>query len=113
MFGLGGWLKKKRSEKTQDLLALIRLCLETGRYRETNHAVYRKQQRKIILPEILDVLHNGRHEKRKDKFDEQYKEWNYAVRGKTIIGDDIRIIVSFDRERDLLIITAFYIKDGK
>lgn len=105
-------MKKKRPEKIQDLLALIRSCLETGRYRETVHAVYRKQQRKILLPEILDVLHNGHHEKRKDKFDEQYDEWNYAIHGNTATGDDIRVIVSFDRERDLLIITAFYTKGG-
>lgn len=105
-------MKKKRPNKVQDLLTLVRSCLENGRYRDTAHAIYRKKQRKILLPEVLDVLHNGRHEKRKDQFDEQYGEWNYAVRGKTVIGDDMRVIVSFDKERDLLIITAFYIKDG-
>lgn len=103
---------KKRPEKKKNVLELIRFCVERGRYRETVHAVYRKQQRKIVLPEILDVLCNGRHEKRKDAYDEQYKDWNYAIRGKTVNGDDMRVIVSFDEERDLLIITAFYIEDG-
>ena len=53
---------------------------------------------------------SGRHEKSKDQFDEAFKTWNYAVRGETIDGKDLRVIVSFDHETDLLIITAFYIE---
>lgn len=48
--------------------------------------------------------------KSKDCFDKVFSEWNYAVRGKTLEGLDLRVIVSFDKERDLLIITAFYIE---
>jgi hypothetical protein len=50
-------------------------------------------------------LKNGYHEKKKDKFEEQYHAWNYVVRGKTIDGRNLRIVVSFDPS-GMLIITA-------
>jgi hypothetical protein len=73
--------------------------------------VARKKQRNITLPEIIQVLTAGKHEKSKDKFDKAFNAWNYAVRGKTLDGLDLRVIVSFDDEKDLLIITAFYLKE--
>ena len=69
-----------------------------------------KMREKISLPEIIHVLTTGRHEKSKDRFDEVFSAWNYAIRGQTVDGVDLRVIVSFDEERDLLIITAFYIE---
>lgn len=56
------------------------------------------------------MLTTGRHEKSKDRFDDAFSAWNYAVRGQTVDRLDLRFIVSFDDERDLLIITAFYIE---
>ncbi len=64
----------------------------------------------ITLPEILYVLGHGRHEMSKDKFEERFNTWNYAIRGLTLDGDDLIVIVSFDNERGLLIITVFFIK---
>ena len=51
------------------------------------------------------MLKNGYHERIKDSYDEQHKEWNYAVRGKTLEKKILRVVVSFD-PRGLLIITA-------
>ena len=59
----------------------------------------------ISRPEILYVLKSGRHEKSKDQYQDRYKAWNYAIRGKTIDKRDVRVIVSFD-ENNMLIITA-------
>ncbi|MEL7431606.1 MAG: hypothetical protein AAGI90_03640 [Chlamydiota bacterium] len=47
-----------------------------------------------------------------DHVDEVFNTWNYAVKGQTVDGLDLRMIVSFDDERNLLIITAFYIEQG-
>ena len=58
---------------------------------------------------MVHVLRVGRHEKSKDIFDEVFDAWNYAVRGKTLEGMDLRVIISFD-EANLLIITAFFIE---
>ena len=61
---------------------LIRACIEAGAYLETTHVQLREIQRGIVLPDVIHVLRNGRHEKRKDRFDEVYQAWNYAVRGR-------------------------------
>ena len=97
-------------KKIENLIERIRNCITLGAYRDTFHAIERKNERNITLPEIIHVLSTGRHEKSKDRFEETFKSWNYAVRGQTIDGLDLRVIVSFDEERDLLIITAFYIE---
>ena len=104
--------KKKKPAKEPKLLAKMAKCIYEGRYIQTVHAQLREIQRGIILPDILHVLQKGRHEKGKDKFDETYLAWNYAIRGKGLDEKkkDIRVIVSFDNEEDLLIITAFYIE---
>jgi hypothetical protein len=61
-------------------------------------------ERGIILPEILQVLGTGRHEKAKDDFEERFQSWNYAIRGKTVDGRELRIVVGFDPT--LMVITV-------
>ena len=102
-----------RPDKLVNLLDRIRMCIEDGRFRVTAHALLRQRQRSMILTDILFVLTTGRHEKNHDKFDEAFRSWNYAVRGLTVNSDDIRVIVSFDEENFLLVITAFYIENRK
>ncbi len=93
-----------------NLFEVIRDYISTGRYRDTMHAAKRQKERNIILPEIIYVLNTGRHEKTKDFFDESFNSWNYAIRGLTLDGLDLRIIISFESNKNLLIITAFFIK---
>lgn len=103
-------MSTKRPEKHDKLLQRIRTCIESGAYRDTFHAMERKAERNISLPEIIHVLNTGRHERSKDQFERAFNSWNYAIRGETVDGLDLRVIVSFDEERDLLIITAFYLE---
>ena len=105
-------MQEKRPSKLVNLLERIRNCINTGMYRDTFHAIKRKLERNITLPEIIHVLQTGRHEKNKDNFDKVFNSWNYAIRGKTIDGYELRVIVSFDEERELLIITTFYLGRG-
>jgi hypothetical protein len=88
------------------VLGEIRSCLESGRYLDTRHAIKRKAERVIALPEVIQVLQNGYHEKRRDRYEELYKAWSYSIRGKTVDRRRLRIVVSFDREAGMLIITA-------
>ena len=104
-------MTKKRQEKKNNLLSLIHQCIEAGSFVETVHAQQRQREREIILPDILHVLMTGYHEKRKDQFDEVWQSWNYAIRGRTTSSEELRVIVTFDEEITLLIITAFYIED--
>ena len=103
-------MPSKKPKKIENLLECIKNCIASGTYRDTFHAIERKTARNISLPEIIHVLTTGRHERSKDHFEEAFNSWNYAVRGTTIDGLDLRIIVSFDEARDLLIITAFYLE---
>ncbi len=49
----------------------------------------------------------------KDHFDELYWSWNYAIRDRTLDGKEMRVIVSFDEEEWLLVVTAFFIEKGR
>lgn len=88
-----------------DVLAMVRKHLDSGTYLDTRHATERKHQRSITLPEIISVLRRGYHERRKDEFNELFDAWNYAIRGKTVDGRQLRICFSFDPS-GMLIITA-------
>ena len=88
----------------------VRTCIEQGRYLDTRHALERQVERAINRNEILYVLKNGYHEKKKDKFDELYQAWNYAVRGKTLDRRELRVVISFEDASGMLLITAIELK---
>ncbi len=98
-----------KSPKVVNLLELVATHIESGKYLDTRHSEARQDQRKITRPELLYVLKHGHHEKRKDRFDDHYKAWNYSIRGKTVDKRDLRVIVSFD-PAGMLIITAIEIE---
>lgn len=100
-----------KSQKISDILYRIKECLDGGKYRFSQHATERKTERVISLPDILEVLRGGYHEKKKDIWDEKFKTWNYAIRGKTVDKENCRIIISFE-DNGLLIITVIRL-DGK
>lgn len=97
--------KEVKGEKIQDLMAEVKKHLDDGTYRFSNHGLERKDQRTVAIPDITNALRNGYHEKKKDCWEEAFKSWNYSVRGKSIDGEDLRIIVSFEVV-GLLIITV-------
>lgn len=103
--------KSLKPPKIGNLKEKIIECLNTGMYKDTSHAIIRKKQRQISLPDVIYVLRYGRHEKIKDKFEPQYQGWSYAVRGYTIDKKDLRIAIAFDDE-EMLIITAIVITQG-
>ena len=74
----------------------------------SQHAVDRKTERSINLPDILFVLKFGHREKVKDSFDAKRQAWKYAIRGKTSGGVDVRVIVAV--EETMVIITVMRVK---
>lgn len=105
-------LKIKRPNQLANLLEVIKNCIAEGRYRHTVHALQRAGLRQVDLPDVLYVLKNGYHEKRKTSFDEAFQNWKYAIRGRTLDGDEIRIIVTIPKE-EMLIITVINLSLGK
>jgi hypothetical protein len=102
--------KSQKTEKlpTSGLFQKIKECIESGTYLFTKHAIDRREEREVTIPDVLYVLKNGVPEKRKDTWDELYKTWKYAIKGNTVDKDPLRIIVSF-AESGMLIITVIRI----
>jgi hypothetical protein len=101
-----------RPSKTTNVLQRVKECIDLGRYYDTRHGGERKIFRSIALPDVLYILKNGFHEKKKDEFKPEHNDWNYAIRGKTVDGRDIRIAVAVD-ENNMLIITVIDIKGSQ
>ena len=91
-------------EADADILRKIREHVRKGTYFLVKHAIKRQEERGVNLPDVLRVLEYGRHERSKDSFDLKSQSWRYAIRGKTIKGLDLRVIVAFQRE--MVIITV-------
>ena len=97
--------------KASGLLEKIREKVEAGKLRYSVHAGERMVERGIIKPEVEYVLKNGRHNKSKDQFNEDQKDWDYALEGKTIDGRKLRIVVAIVAP-NLLVITTIDLDAG-
>lgn len=98
-------MRKGRPPKIEDLQRRIHEALDEGRFRDVVHARERQAERDITRPEYLYVLRNGYHEARKDEYKPEFCAWNYAVRGRTVDGRDLRVVVSFEEDGMLIITT--------
>ena len=97
-----------RPKKT-DLMTVIRDCVARGRYYDTRQAKKRKKSRGILTRDVVYVLNNGYHQRKKDKFDAVNEVWNYSIRAHVLHADrTIRVVVSFDEDH-LVVITAIHI----
>lgn len=100
--------EKQKPEKLPNLFETIKECIDKGNYILTTHALDNQDKRDITLPAVLYVLKNGRHEKQKTTFDAVNNSWKYAIRAKTLNDLDIRIIVSFNEDK-MIIITVMLV----
>ena len=95
----------KRPSKLKDILAVVRAAVESGQLVYSDHANSRMSVREIIKPEIEHVLKSGFHEAIKDQFSSAFEAWDYAIRGKTVDGRALRIVVAMVQPR-VLVVTA-------
>lgn len=94
-----------RPAKIENIIAILKEAVEDGNLLYSSHANDRMAQRSIIKPEIEFVLSNGHHEAKKDKFNAEFESWDYAIKGKTIDGRNLRIVVALISPH-VLIVTA-------
>lgn len=99
----------KKTDK--ELWAMIEKCISNNDYIIKVHAKKRQIDRSITDIDILDILENRRNRqrkrnKKKDTYTDGYFDWNYCIEGRDLDKDRIRIIVSFNEESDLLVITV-------
>ena len=93
------------------LLRIIREKIQQGKYRISTHAIDRQNKRKIDARDILYVLKQGVHEESKTGFDVGHQTWNYAIRGKTQDGHELRVIIAFSDE--MIVITVILLSKRK
>jgi hypothetical protein len=98
-------VKSKNRSKQHNLLAKIAEAVKSGSYVISSHAFQRTKDRLVPVPHVEHVLLSGFHEPRKDKFDENFDGWNYAIRGSTPDRTKVRVIVAFSDE-GLLVVTV-------
>lgn len=73
-------------------------------YLETEHAKMRMAQRGIDRQQIRHVLLHGWHEESRDRCDGKSGRWSYSIRGRTLCGRELRIVVAL--ERAVIVVTA-------
>jgi phage terminase large subunit-like protein len=91
--------------KIDHLLQKVTQATKTGRLLYSNHANERMSERKILKIEIEYILSTGFHEARKDQFNVKMNSWDYAIKGKTIDGKNLRIVVAIIKP-NILVVTA-------
>ena len=96
----------KRPSKLSNLMEAIRSALASGRYLYSEHVHESMFKRHLSVGDVKRVLTTGFHEKKKDKYEEMHESWNYAIKGCTVDERNVRVVVAFDKETHLIIITA-------
>ncbi len=91
-----------------NILQQVKQHVRNGSYILREHALERQVARHVRLPDVLYVLENGQHEQEKDIFDVKNQRWKHAIRGKTINGMDLRVVVAFHEK--MAIITIINLK---
>lgn len=84
----------KRPAKVKSIMQASAQAVKAGRLLYSAHANSRMKERGIIKPEVEHILSHGHHEARKDQFNEEFGAWDYAIRGKTLEGRNLRIVVA-------------------
>ena len=87
--------KKTPSDQILNLLERVREYVQRDKWSFSQHAFQRKMERDIDVLDVSYVLTHGYHESRKTKYNEARNSGNYAIRGVTLDGVDIRVIVTF------------------
>ena len=102
-------MKRRPIEAKFDPLPSIREHIRKQTYLVKPHATKRQNERLISAKDTLYVLKNGVHEEEKSGFDVKRQTWKYAVRGKTLDGIELRVIVAFLPDK-MAIITVMALK---
>lgn len=91
--------------KMSNVLTLIRQRARFGAFVVLPHAAFRREERKVSIPDIIFVLLHGSREPEKDEYKANFNSWNYAMRGSDVDGRQLRVAVAFDKS-EMLIVTV-------
>ena len=77
----------KRAKKIENIAAIAKNLVQKGAYVISKHAKLRQGERCFSIGDIVNIINTGFHEKKKDEYKEEYADWNYAIRGKTLYDE--------------------------
>ena len=97
---------KPQRKKIEGVVALTKKLMEQGAYVISNHAMIRKGQRSLTVGDIKNIIRTGYHEKRKDEYKQEFRDWNYAIHGKTLDDDQARVCIAFSEDGHFIVITV-------
>lgn len=97
---------KKRVEKIDHVILLAKKLMAEGAYLISDHAFDRGEERRISIGDIKNIISTGYHEKRKDEYKEEFKDWNYSIHGKTLDEELARVCLAFIKKNHLIVITV-------
>lgn len=96
----------KRTQKIENVEVLAKKLMLKGAYAISKHAKLRQGQRCFTIGDIKNIIITGYHEKKKDEYKDEYADWNYAIRGKTLDDEQARICIAFIEESHFIVITV-------
>lgn len=95
-----------REKSIENVIALAKNLMEKGSYAISKHAILRQGERNFTLGDIKNIINTGYHEKKKDEYKEEYADWNYAIKGKTLDDEAARVCIAFIEESHFIVITV-------
>lgn len=104
-------MKKNLPPKLENVIGKAKHSISMSLYRYTAHAEVRKFDRMITEEDALHVIENGWRVQIKDSFCDINNGWKYAIEGKTLQEERLRVIVAFAEDM-LIIITVINILKG-
>lgn len=106
-------MKEGKRPKIFNLIWKVKELLEKGSLRYSVHAEERMAEREIIKPEVEYILRKGHHNQKKDKFNDLFGSWDYAIEGKTIDNRKLRVILVYVEPNILVVQLLTWIIYGK
>lgn len=97
---------EKRVAKIDQVVDLAKRLMAEGAYVISDHAFARGEERRLSIGDIKNIISTGYHEKRKDEYKEEFKDWNYSIRGLTLDQEQARVCLSFIKQDHFVVITV-------
>ena len=95
--------------KASNVSERIAEALQQDSVRFSVHALKRIEERLFPIGadelDVFRILRKGKREAEKDAWDDEFQEWTYAIRGKTVDGYSLRVCISF-KKNGLIIVTV-------
>ncbi|HUW60279.1 MAG TPA: DUF4258 domain-containing protein [Candidatus Bathyarchaeia archaeon] len=98
--------------KCPDVLQEIRRRAKTGKIVFSIHGGDQRRFRGIDYGDVKRVLMKGQREEERDRYEEKHHGWSYAMKGETVDGEWLRVVVVL-RDPVLLIVTAYYVEGNE